>query len=53
MRDPFEKFTQDICCFLDTIRDMPENVQLIFSIEVKKVGNGQYHLKNSALREIQ
>lgn len=48
--DAIGKFSKHLCEFLDTIRDMPVEENLVFRIEVKKLRDGYYHLKNPTLK---
>jgi hypothetical protein len=50
-KDPFEKFTHALCELLDSVSDMPCEIPMQFTIEVKKVNNNYYHLSNPLLKE--
>ncbi len=50
-QDPLEKFTHALCEFLDSVKDMPFDTQLQFSIDVNKVSHGSYQLKNPMINE--
>jgi hypothetical protein len=49
--DAFDKFAKDICEFLDHVNGMPVDVPLQFTVDVKKIKNGLYHLSNPKLAE--
>lgn len=53
MADAFEKFARHICEFLDEVSDIPMHKDLVFTVEIKKVGRApnNYHLKNPLLQE--
>lgn len=44
-----DKFAKHICEFLDNVPDMPKDVNLQFTIQVKKIGDNKYHLSSPSL----